>query len=87
MHLSERQTEILHRARALGRVEVEALAAEFAVTTQTIRRDLNELSQSGLLARVHGGAVSNARVANVGYAERRVVSAPEKRRSASAARG
>ena len=80
MHLSERQTEILHRARALGRVEVEALAAEFAVTTQTIRRDLNELSQSGLIARVHGGAVSNARVANVGYAERRAVSAPEKRR-------
>ena len=57
MHLSERQTEILHRARALGRVEVEALAAEFAVTTQTIRRDLNELSQGGLIARVHGGAV------------------------------
>ena len=27
MHLSERQTAILHRARALGRVEVEALAA------------------------------------------------------------
>ena len=25
MHLSERQTAILHRARALGRVEVEAL--------------------------------------------------------------
>ena len=71
MHLSERQTEILHRARALGRVEVEALAAEFAVTTQTIRRDLNELSQSGLLARVHGGAVPTARVANVAYAERR----------------
>jgi DeoR family transcriptional regulator, glycerol-3-phosphate regulon repressor len=80
MHLSERQTAILHRARAFGRVEVEALATEFAVTTQTIRRDLNELSQSGLIARVHGGAVSNARVANVGYAERRVVSAPEKRR-------
>ena len=53
MQLSERQTEILHRARADGRVEVEALAADFAVTTQTIRRDLNELSQNGLLARVH----------------------------------
>ena len=68
MQLSERQTEILHRARANGRVEVEALAADFAVTTQTIRRDLNELSQNGLLARVHGGAVPAARVANVAYA-------------------
>ena len=55
--LSERQTDILHRARARGRVEVEALAPEFAVTTQTIRRDLNDLSENGLLARVHGGAV------------------------------
>lgn len=79
MNLSERQTEILYRARHEGRVEVEALAAAFEVTTQTIRRDLNELSQNGLLARVHGGAVFTARVANVAYAERRTVSAPEKR--------
>ena len=57
MLLSERQSEILHRARSQGRVEVEALAAEFEVTTQTIRRDLNDLSLNGLLARVHGGAV------------------------------
>ena len=78
MLLSDRQTEILRRARARGRVEVEALAAEFAVTTQTIRRDLNELSSSGLLARVHGGAVVAARIANVAYAERRAVAAPEK---------
>ena len=78
MQISDRQSEILHRARAQGRVEVEALAAEFAVTTQTIRRDLNELSHSGLLARVHGGAVVAARIANVAYAERRIVAAPEK---------
>lgn len=79
MHLSERQSEILHRARTQGRVEVEALAAAFDVTTQTIRRDLNELSQNGLLARVHGGAVASTRVTNVAYPERRAVSAAEKR--------
>jgi DeoR family transcriptional regulator, glycerol-3-phosphate regulon repressor len=78
MHLSRRQTTILARARALGRVEVEALADEFDVTTQTIRRDLNELSLSGLLARVHGGAVLATRVSNVAYAERRAVAAAEK---------
>ena len=49
------------------------------MTTQTIRRDLNELSHGGLLSRVHGGAIVAARVTNAGYAERRVVSAPEKR--------
>ena len=84
MHLSERQTEILHRARSLGRVEVDALAAEFAVTTQTIRRDLNELSHGGLLARVHGGAVVAARVAErrptpSGASSRRRRSAPSGR--------
>lgn len=79
MLLNERQSEILHRARSRGRVEVEALAAEFEVTTQTIRRDLNDLSQSGLLARVHGGAVPAARVANVAYAARQGLAAPGKR--------
>ena len=78
MQLSDRQTEILHRARAAGRVGVETLAADFDVTTQTIRRDLNGLSNAGLLARVHGGAVVTTRVANVAYAERRVVAAREK---------
>jgi DeoR family glycerol-3-phosphate regulon repressor len=85
MHLSERQTEILQRARQAGRVEVEALAGAFDVTTQTIRRDLNELSQIGLLARVHGGAVVSTRVANVAYAERRSVAAPEKQAIGAAA--
>lgn len=85
MHLSERQTEILRRARQIGRVEVEALAGVFDVTTQTIRRDLNELSQIGLLARVHGGAVVSTRVANVAYAERRAVAAPEKQAIGTAA--
>lgn len=79
MQLNERQTQILHQARAHGRVEVEALAATFAVTTQTIRRDLNDLSTSGLLARTHGGAVPATRVANVAYAARRQLAAPEKR--------
>jgi DeoR family glycerol-3-phosphate regulon repressor len=78
MQLSDRQTEILRRARAQGRVEVEDLAAEFEVTTQTIRRDLNELSLGGLLARVHGGAVLTARVSNVAYSERRTMAQAEK---------
>ena len=45
MHLNERQTEILQRARARGRVEVEELAGAFEVTPQTIRADLNDLCE------------------------------------------
>jgi len=69
--LSFRQSEILDIARAEGRVIVEDLARRFDVTLQTIRRDLTDLADSGLLDRVHGGAVLRTGVANIGYEERR----------------
>jgi DeoR family glycerol-3-phosphate regulon repressor len=71
MALSFRQTEILEIARAEGRVVVEALAERFNVTLQTIRRDLTDLADAGLLDRVHGGAVPRTGVTNIGYEERR----------------
>lgn len=48
---------ILKRARDKGRVDVTALADEFEVTTETIRRDLTILERNGVLRRVHGGAI------------------------------
>ncbi|GAA4201507.1 DeoR/GlpR family DNA-binding transcription regulator [Streptosporangium oxazolinicum] len=57
MYAEERQQEILRRARTIGRVDVVTLAEEFAVTTETIRRDLTALERSGMLRRVHGGAI------------------------------
>lgn len=71
MALSFRQTEILDLARSEGRVAVEDLAERFQVTLQTIRRDLTELADAGLLDRVHGGAVIRTGVSNFGYEERR----------------
>lgn len=71
MALSFRQTEILEIARSNGRVVVETLAERFNVTLQTIRRDLTELADAGLLDRVHGGAVMRTGVSNIGYEERR----------------
>jgi DeoR family transcriptional regulator, glycerol-3-phosphate regulon repressor len=71
MALSFRQTEILDIARAEGRVVVEALAERFGVTLQTIRRDLTDLAEAGLLDRVHGGAVMRQGVTNIAYEERR----------------
>lgn len=69
--LSFRQTEILDIARSEGRVIVDQLADRFGVTLQTIRRDLADLSDAGLLDRVYGGAVIRKGVANIGYQERR----------------
>ena len=67
------------RARVEGRVTVDGLAADFGVTTQTIRRDLNLMSQGGLLTRVHGGAVPATSVTNLDYVERRALALEEKR--------
>ncbi len=73
MALSFRQTEIIEIARTDGRVIVEDLAQRFDVTLQTIRRDLTELADSGLLERVHGGAVPRTGVTNLAYEERRLM--------------
>lgn len=77
-----RQTEILALARRNGRVLVEDLVAQFAVTAQTIRRDLAELCDTGKLERVYGGALLPSGVANIGYEDRRTLLSAEKDRIA-----
>ena len=54
----ERQREILRRLKERGRVLATELAAEFAVSEDSIRRDLRELASLGLCRRVYGGALS-----------------------------
>ncbi len=78
--LSPRQLDIVALAKAQGRVNVEDLADGFNVTRQTIRRDLNELCDRGLLNRFHGGAVAPSGVVNVAYEARRRL-APEAKRA------
>ncbi len=71
MEISARQEKILTLLRSEGRVETEDLAERFAVTSQTIRRDLGDLCDRGLAVRTHGGAKRLASVANREYHERR----------------
>ena len=73
-----RQREILDQARKDGKVTVEGLAEHYDVTVQTIRRDLVELTTSGQLERVHGGAVVPSGVVNIVYEERRRLNASGK---------
>jgi DeoR family transcriptional regulator, fructose operon transcriptional repressor len=61
MYATERHGVVEHLLRQDGRVSVVDLARRFDVTTETIRRDLDRLERSGLLRRVHGGAVSAGR--------------------------
>jgi DeoR family transcriptional regulator of aga operon/DeoR family fructose operon transcriptional repressor len=51
--------DLLERQRA---VSVDELSSRFAVSEVTIRKDLKQLEQRGLLERVHGGAVFAPRV-------------------------
>ena len=53
---SLRQDQILELVRRRGFVSIDDLAQRFSVTTQTVRRDINELCDEGLLRRYHGGA-------------------------------
>lgn len=75
-----RQLEILETARLKGHVTVDLLSAEFDVTPQTIRNDLNTLCSLGELNRVHGGAVYPSTTVNVAYKARREISADGKKR-------
>ena len=52
----DRQQEILRRALLRRVVRVKDLASEYGVHEMTIRRDLDQLAESGQLERVHGGA-------------------------------
>ncbi|MEM7270896.1 MAG: DeoR/GlpR family DNA-binding transcription regulator [Pseudomonadota bacterium] len=85
MALSTRQEQIYAALQRDGRVDVDALAEEMAVATQTIRRDLNELSARGLAQRVHGGARRANSISNIGYEARRALAQPEKAAIARAA--
>ena len=78
-NLSERQTEVLELVRRRGFVSIEELARHFDVTPQTVRRDINELCDEGMLRRYHGGAGLPSSVENLTYQARKVLCPEEKR--------
>jgi len=57
LSFEKRKKKIMDQLNREGRVEVQALADELAVSTETIRRDLERLDQEGKLKKVYGGAV------------------------------
>ncbi len=69
-----RQALVLDEVRAKGAVSVEALAEQFDVTLQTVRRDVKLLSDAGLLARFHGGVrVPSSTTENIAYRQRQML--------------
>ena len=54
----ERQQRIAEYVAGRGRARISELAQHFAVTEQTVRKDLRVLSHQGVLKRTHGGALA-----------------------------
>src|SRR5215471_4876549 len=53
-----RQDRILAELRASTTIRISELAAELGVSSETIRRDLKEMGEGGLIDRTYGGAVA-----------------------------
>jgi DeoR family glycerol-3-phosphate regulon repressor len=85
MRLEQRHRTILEMLGRRGYVSIEDLAAQFQVTPQTIRSDINALSRQKLLTRHHGGAsLPPSSVVNTAYAIRHVENAAAKEAIAEA---
>lgn len=54
----ERKSMILSLIEQRTRVDVQELCDLFQVSESTVRRDLREMEEAGLLKRTHGGAIS-----------------------------
>lgn len=80
MLLSERQTKILAWLKqAGGHLSSQELTDSFNVSVQTIRKDLNELSDQGLVQRVHGGIRLPFHNRNLSFQSRQVINLEAKR--------
>ena len=87
MYAEERQQAIAQLVSDRGRLSVAAIAEQFGVTTETVRRDLSTLERMGLVRRLHGGAVpaSSLAVMESGLGERDQANTAQKEQIAKAA--
>ncbi len=81
----DRHAQILALVRRDGIVRIATLARTFDVTTETARRDLDELAEGGALQRTYGGGASRSLIDEPGIGLRDLVHLPERTRIAAAA--
>jgi len=79
-----RQDQILELVQKEGFVTIDFLVDHFKVTPQTIRRDLNNLADQGLIIRHHGGAGMDSSTVNTAYQARKIMNLEAKERIAKA---
>src|SRR5476651_1520936 len=79
---TQRHDAIIDLVRQQGYVSTEELVEHFAVSPQTIRRDLNDLAEGNKIHRHHGGAAFPSSSVNTAYQERKIMWSAEKARIA-----
>src|SRR6218665_405852 len=85
MKLNNRQQELLNHIRREGSGTIEALAAMFEVTPQTIRRDVLLMEEHQLLSRYHGGVRLPGGLENLAHSTRQTLLSAEKQAIAAQA--
>jgi DeoR family glycerol-3-phosphate regulon repressor len=85
--IGQRQAAIVELVREQGFASIEMMAERFGVSSQTIRRDIIDLSERRILQRHHGGAGLPAGWDRLDYSNRQVRYAAEKQRIGRAVAG
>lgn len=82
---NERQQQILAELKLAPHVRISALAERFGVSTETVRRDVDMLSEQGLVARAYGGAAAAPMGVQPSFGERNEAQKEERIRIAERA--
>ncbi|WP_030015444.1 MULTISPECIES: DeoR/GlpR family DNA-binding transcription regulator [Micrococcales] len=85
MLAEQRRKRIVQEVEKHGAVHVQDLAEILNVSPMTVRRDLADLDDQGLLNRIHGGAEATTSVLEPAYADKMSRNADAKRSIASSA--
>ena len=82
MKQTHRHDAIIELVKKQGYVSTEELVEQFAVSPQTIRRDLNDLAEQKMILRHHGGAAMPSSSVNTSWHDRKATQTAEKERIA-----
>lgn len=78
MGLNERQNQILNWVQQEDALLVEDMVARFNVSSQTIRKDINQLAERHLIRRTHGGIAPVSSTENLPFDHRQFLNGDAK---------
>lgn len=76
---NDRQSEIMKQLQKFRTIKISDISKDLNVTRETIRKDLYELEERGMVRKVHGGAVLNKANVETKYINRKSTNEAEKR--------